>query len=135
MARSTTVLAVLGSDLELALEARGVVRVVDPLDWTGPTPVDLERIVFGSGSNCSCRHVLVVRSDHEQWQIGTARELAMREVPDSEIHAVPPLVWPSGDPPVIRGVVILPDGPPLLVLDLIALRARVGADNSQGDIG
>jgi len=135
MAASIAVLAVRARDHEIALEANRVVRVVASADWDGPRPVDLEQLVLDVAPDASCRHVLVVRSDGEDWQVGTTRDLVMRELVASEIYAVPTLLWPSRERAMFLGVVNLPDSPPLLLLDLAVLRARATAPNRQGDIG
>jgi hypothetical protein len=132
MATTMTFVAARAEGHELGLEAKRVTRVVTRCDWEGPEPPDLERLVAGVRSDANCRHVLVVQVDSEEWSVGTARELVLRDLPETELHTVPALVWDAEQAPVIHRIGALPDALPLLVLDPGKLRARAVASHAHG---
>ena len=130
---ATTVLAVRGDDHEVGVEARCVLRVVSRSEWEGPLPVALERLVYGAVDAAMTAHVLVMESAAGEWAISTARELVMRELPSSEVHALPTLVWPPRLVPLVHAIAARPESLPLLVLDLPELSARASAYQRQGE--
>jgi hypothetical protein len=133
MERTTTFLAARTSALDFGLEAASVSQVVLCADWDGPAPIDIEQLLRGEIPVGTCRHVLVIRGAHGSCTLGTVRELVLRECPGSEIHDLPALIWEPGSQPILRGISLLPNEPPLLVLDCDVLEARLLAQPLQGE--
>ena len=129
---TTLFLAVRTGPHEVGMVAECVKRVVVRADWEGPEPPDLEQLIAGARPRGACRHVLVVSTEHDEWSLGTVREIVLRVLPVCEIHELPALLWEPETPSVIHSIATVPHTPPLFVLDLAQLSARA-ANSAQGN--
>jgi hypothetical protein len=116
--RAVAYLAIGAGPLDLGLEARRVLRVVDAREWDGPAPPDVSSLLVEGPRSPGGTRVLVVASQHGSYALTTGDGLRMRSVSGADVLAVPQLVWLRPlHASLVVGIAFEPDDKPLLVLD------------------
>ncbi len=133
MVNTTTFLVARTETLDLGLEAAWVSRIVLRTDWEGPDPTDIEQLFRREPAERGCGRVLVMHGIRGPYTLGTTRDLVLRQCPISEIHDLPAVIWEPGIHPILRGISLLSNAPPLLVLDRHVLEARLASQPLQGE--
>ncbi len=136
MASSVSFFAVRTPGLDLGLDASRVLRVLSGTDWDGPGAVDVVSLLEATPSIENLRRVLVLSGPLGTCAVSTDRELCLRTCPDKDLFPLPDLLWSAPTQPLLTSVAMLPDQPPLIVLSVDGLCARLsqrGARVPPGD--
>lgn len=136
MASSIPFFAIRTPGLDLGIDATRVLRVISGKDWDGPDAINVLSLLESTTSVENLRRVLVLSGPLGTYAVSTDLELCLRTCPEPELSPLPDLLWPGPAQPLLTSVAVLPDQPPLVVLSVDGLCARLpprGARVPPGD--